>query len=136
MTSRKNAVAVLAAVLLIGCLLGAFGAWFWNRQPQSPVDLTGRTVRHDYSAEIIDRLQITSEQETQLREIIEDSRRRINACREELQEKMDGIRTDTNARIAAILDENQKNMFESLIRDAESRRGGGHHGRGRKTTGR
>jgi len=134
-TSRKNAVAVLVAVLLIGCLLGASGAWLWNRQPQSPVDMTGRYSRHDYSAEIIDRLQITSEQERQLRGILEDSRREINACREELQEKMDEIRADTNARIAAMLDENQKSMFESLIGEAEAR-GGGRHGRGRRPTGR
>ena len=137
MTSRKNAVAVLAAVLLIGCLLGASGAWLWNRQPQSPIDLTDRYSRHDYSSGLIDRLQISSEQETQLREILEDSRRQINACREELQEKMDDIRADTNARIADILDEDQKSTFESLIREAEAQRGGGRHGgRGRRPTGR
>ncbi|MBN2317715.1 MAG: hypothetical protein JXR49_01490 [Acidobacteria bacterium] len=135
MTSRKNAVAVLVAVLLTGCLLGASGAWLWKQQSQSPVDLTGRYSQHDHSTRIFDKLQITQEQETQLREILEESRREINACREELQGKMDDIRTDTNAKIAAILDENQKSIFESIIKEAELQRGGGRHGRGRMSNG-
>ncbi len=134
MTSRKNAVAVLAAVLLIGCLLGVSGFWLWGQRVQSPADINARYSQHAYSSRIFDRLQITSQQEAQLKEILEDSRREINDCRIELQEKMDKIRADTNARIAAILDENQKKIFETLIDDTESLRRNGHHGRGRKTS--
>ena len=134
MINRKSAIAVLIAVFLIGCLLGASGTWLWEERVRGNVVINDRYIQHDYSVRIFDRLQITPEQKTELKKILDDSRREINACRNELQNKMDEIRANTNDRIAAILDKDQKVMFEQLIREADSRGGGSHHGRGRSTT--
>ena len=135
MTSRKNAVAVLAAVLFTGCLLGALGFWLWETRAGNGTGMNTRYDGHDYSYRIFDRLQLTSDQEKKLGEILDDSRREINDCRMEMQERMDEIRDDTNARIAAVLDETQRSTFESLIKQAESQREGGRHGRGRRSNG-
>lgn len=134
MISRKNAIAVLIAVLLIGCLVGASGIWLWEKKIRDNAMINDRYTQYDYSIRFIDQLHITPEQETNLKEILEDSRIKINACRIEMQSRMDAIRVDTNNRIAALLDKDQKSMFERLVREAEARRGSGHHGRGREST--
>ncbi len=132
MNSRKSAIAVMIAVLLIGCLLGAFGAWLWEKRTENALNANGRYIEHDYSIRIFERLQITSEQETMLQEILEESRREILACRAEMQDKMDVIRSNANEKIAAILDENQRSMFERLLKESELLRRESHHDRGRK----
>jgi hypothetical protein len=133
--SRKRAIAVMVAVLLIGCLLGAFGTWLWGKRAQNALNLYGRYSEHDYSIRIFDRLQITSEQETMLKEILEESRREILACRGEMQDKMDLIRSKANEKIAEILDESQRSMFERLLQESELRTRGNHGDRGRKSKG-
>ena len=134
MNNRKRAIAVLIAVLLTGCLLGVSGLRFWENKFRGGAITDGGYTGHDYSGRIFDHLQITPEQEKELEKILEDSRREINACRVELQDRMNDIRINTNDRIAAILDEDQKSLFESLTKGSESRGGGGHHGRGRNPT--
>ena len=136
MNSRKSAIAVIIAVLLIGCLLGVFGIWIWEKRAQNALNTNGRYIQSDYSIRIFDQLQITSEQEAELAEILEESRKEILACRTELQNRMDSIRAETNEKIAGILDEDQRSTFELLLKKSESHRGGGHHDRGRRTRGR
>ena len=135
MNGRNRVIVVIIAVLLSGCLLGASGFWLWEKRAQNALNVNDGYAQHEYSTRLFDQLQITSEQETRLKEILEESRREINTCRTELQDKMDSIRAKTNEKISSILDENQKSMFESLINETESHRGGSHHGQDRKTTG-
>ncbi len=136
MNSRKSAIAVIIAVLLIGCLLGAFGIWLWGKRAQNARNMNDRYIQYDYSIRIFDRLQITSEQEAKLEEILEESREEILACRTELQDRMDSIRAETNEKIAGILDEDQRSTFERLLKESESRRGSSHHDQGHRTRGR
>ena len=133
MNSRNNAIVAIIAVLLIGCLVGASGFWLWEKRAQNTLNFNDVDSQYDYSIRIFDRLNISSEQETKLKEILEESRQEILACRTELQNKMESIRTETNEKIAQILDEDQRSMFERLLQEAESHRGGSHHGQDRRT---
>ena len=135
MNSRKSAIAVLIAVLLTGCLIGALGFWLWRNNNQGIPYANGSHGRHDPSIRIFSRLQLTPEQKNKLQEILDDSRRQINDCQEEMQDKMSNIRTHTNERISSILDEDQKSMFERLLIESESHGGEGHHDRSPKTRG-
>lgn len=119
MKSRSSAMAVIVAVLLFGCLLGMAGYHFWGRgsQPHSAVSDAQRTQGH--TGRLTSRLQLTEEQEAQLKVILEDSRRQINASRMEWDLKLQDIRTKTNERIAAILNEEQRENFRRLIKDTD-----------------
>jgi hypothetical protein len=131
-TGRKNAIVVLIAVLLIGCLLGASGVWLWKQKSRSIPEMGARYMPHGYSDGFFERLQITPEQEKRLEAIFEESRAEINDCYGEMQKRMDAIRIRTNERIEEILDEKQKSIFESLVKEAyPPPGGGGRHGRGR-----
>ena len=131
MNSRKNAIAVLIAVLLIGCLLGASGFWLWRARDSGISHETG-LESYDRSLRIFGHLDLTSDQKNSLQSILEESRRQITDCQGEMQNRMDAIRTQTNRKIGAILDDDQRKEFERLLREAESHRGQDHGGRGRK----
>ena len=135
MNSRKNAIAVLIAVLLIGCLLGASGFWLWRARNSEMSNETGLEP-YDRSLRIFSHLELTSEQENSLQSILEESRRQINDCRGEMQERMDVIRAQTNQKIGALLDDDQRKEFERLLREVESHGGESRGGRGRKPRGR
>ena len=120
MKNRTRALAAIFAVLLIGCLLGMTGYHFWGRglQKHSAVSDAQRTQGH--AGRLADRLQLTKEQKAQLNAILEDSRRQIDAGRKELELKMQTIRAQTNEKIAAILNDEQRKNFQQFLGEAKS----------------
>ncbi len=134
MKNRTRAVAVIVAVLLIGCILGIAGYRFYERGfgTKPAISAAGHVSGH--AGRLTDRLQLTREQENQLSEILENSRRQIEDCRKESDSKLQEIRAKTNERIAAILNDEQKKKFQQIIidsgsheRSAEQGGGRGHH---------
>jgi len=135
MSTRTRAVAVLIAVLLLGCLLGFAGLRLWQKRSEGGHGfsfLLGR--RPEVSTKFAQRLQLTAEQQAQLKVILEESRRQIDAGRAEMDRKMEGIRADTNRKIAAILTPDQRTKFEQFLTEAGHQRTGreaGGHGQRR-----
>ncbi len=115
MKSRTSALAVILAVLLVGCVLGIAGYHLIQRGSHGRADLssTGRITGH--LGRLADQLQLTKEQEKQLGIILEDSRRQIETGRKDWDSKLQGIRTKTNERIASILNEEQKQKFRTIL---------------------
>lgn len=120
MKNRTRALAVILAVLLIGCLLGIGGYHFYGRKIQEGgvVSETHRTERH--TERLASRLQLTQEQEDQLKGILEDSRRQIETGRAGLESQLQTIRVKTNERIAAILNQEQKRKFQQILGEGQS----------------
>jgi Spy/CpxP family protein refolding chaperone len=79
---------------------------------------------------LTDRLQLTKAKEAQLNEILEASRREIDASRTEWESKLQSIRTKTNERIATILNDEQKKKFQQLLSEAGTYRESGRQGHG------
>jgi Spy/CpxP family protein refolding chaperone len=134
MSSRAKAVVVLIAVLLAGCLIGIWGFDEWTER--SGGDRGGFSSRQpDVEARFARRLELSSEQQKQLNEILEESRRQIDTTRAEMGKKFDEIRAATNTKIAAILTEEQKKKFEQLLKEAEAhgRADPGDEGHGRRS---
>ena len=134
MKNRTRAVEVIVAVLLIGCILGIVGYHFYERGfgTKPAISTAGHVSGH--AGRLADRLQLTKEQERQLGEILEDSRRQIETDRKAFDSKLQETRAKTNERIAAILNDEQKKKFQQILIDAGSHersadRGGGrgHH---------
>ena len=135
MKNRARVVLVIVAVLLIGCILGIAGYHFFfeNKFQTKPAVSTTDHVSGN-TGRLADRLQLTREQERQLGEILEDSRRQIETGRKEFDSKLQEIRAKTNERIAAILNDEQKQKFQQILidpgshgRSADQGDGHGHH---------
>ena len=124
MSNRARAVAVLIAVLVVGCLIGMVGHSLWEWRE-------GLGRKPEVEARFAQTLQLSPEQQEQLEAILEESRRQIDATRAEMGRKFDEVRAATNAKIAAILSDEQKKKFEQLLKEADShgrpdREGEGH----------
>ena len=122
MKNRSRAMMVLIAVLLAGCLLGIAGNHYFERRSiRSSINSTA--LRSQGNPErLAKHLQLTAEQEVQFKTIVEDSRRQINAGSAELESKVEAIRSATNGKIAAILNDEQKKKFQQLLSEAEAHR--------------
>ena len=129
MNSRSRAIASLVAVFLLGCLCGASGLnlWFkkygWGRQNQPEMR------RGERPNSIFDQLKLTSEQQAKLKLILDESRTQIDNVRSEMGPKFNAVRDQTNLRISAILNEEQKKKFEQSLKEMDQRRDP-HFGRG------
>ena len=131
MKNRTRALAAIFAVLLIGCLLGVAGYHYWGRGLQKHSAISGAQRAQGHAGRLADRLQLTKEQKAQLNAILEDSRRQIDAGRKELESKMQTIRTQTNEKIAAILNDEQRKNFlqfrgEAKPHERPANQGSGH----------
>jgi Spy/CpxP family protein refolding chaperone len=123
MKNRASALAVIFAVLLIGCILGIAGYHFFEKRSYggSAVSSVGRIPGH--TGRLAEQLQLTKEQEKQLGVILEESRHQIETGRNQWDLKLQEIRTKTNERIATILNDEQKQKFQTILSTA------GSHGR-------
>jgi Spy/CpxP family protein refolding chaperone len=123
MKNRTRALATIAAVLLIGCILGMAGYRYFERgsHGMQAISSAGRIPGH--TGRLAYQLQLTKEQEKQFSAILEDSRREIEIGRTEWDSKLKEIRTKTNERIAAILNDQQRQNFQKILSTA------GSHGR-------
>jgi hypothetical protein len=120
MKNRMRALAVIIALLLIGCISGIAGYHFLGRglQGSPSASHTQRTQIH--AERLASRLQLTKEQESRLNTILEDSRIQIDTNRTEFESKLQTIRAKTNERIAAILSDEQRRKFQQLLSENES----------------
>jgi Spy/CpxP family protein refolding chaperone len=120
MKNRARALAAIIAVLLIGCLLGMAGYHFWGRGLPKHSAISNTQQAQGHAGRLADRLQLTKEQKAQLNTILADSRRQIDAGRKELESKMQTIRAQTNEKIAAILNDEQRKNFQQFPGEAKS----------------
>jgi Spy/CpxP family protein refolding chaperone len=123
MKNRTRALAAIVAVLLIGCILGVAGYHFFQRGSHERTAFTSADRISGHTGRLADQLQLTREQEKQLNVILEDSKRQIETGRKELDSKLQEIRSKTNERITAILNDGQRQKFQTILSTA------GSHGR-------
>ena len=126
MKNRTSALAVIAAVLLIGCLLGIAGYHLYERVSLKRSVVSRSSAIPGHSERLADRLQLDDAQNAQLNAILEASRREIDAG-------MQAVRAKSNEKINAILNDEQKKKFQQILSEAGSHqrpegRGHGHGG--------
>lgn len=130
MKNRIRALAVILAVLLIGCLLGIGGYHYLGKGIQTRPAGSGTQRAQSHTGRLASRLQLTKEQEGQLNSILDDSKRQIDTGRAEWESKLQAIRAKTNERIAAILNNEQKMRFQQYLSEAQSHGRSSNQGRG------
>lgn len=125
MKDRPRALAVLIAVFLIGCIVGTTGTyvWFkWNNVPEIPSAGGIPPKRAPERIRLSEFLELTPEQHQRFREIMAESREQVEALREEQAPKIGSIMSNTNRRLSAVLNEEQRKKFEKFIKDMEDAR--------------
>lgn len=109
----------LAAVVifLLGMAAGAlapraYDVWFE----------TDRQSRQDRFGRVIDRLQLSAEQQTQVRQIFDETRRRLYALRRESDPRVNEIRRQADERLQQVLTPEQWQQFQQIMDEGRSSR--------------
>jgi len=133
-TNRPQALAVLVAVFLFGGILGASGSYYWlkrasvlenkavnNSRPPMPERPNWRKL-----------LDLTPDQEESIKKIMserwkqwetlrQEQAPKIEALRKEQAPKVDAFWAETNRQISSILNQQQKDKFDKLVKEMEGR---------------
>ncbi len=102
MNERLRALTVLAAVFLLGCLVsgGLFYAWSSRFLARESGPFVGPPSPQNWTAA----LKLSPGQETRFRDVMNESRLKIDAVMEENAPKMEAIRAEMNRKLITILD--------------------------------
>ena len=126
MKTKIQAIAVLAAVLLLGCLIGATGSWLRygkrmnvqadeRREEASPLPKNGEQ-------RLPELLGMTSEQKIRFEDVMKESREELDVLSREQQLKIDAVIAEANRKISSILNDEQKTKLETSLKDVNRRR--------------
>ena len=74
------------------------------------------------SGRLVDRLQLSPDQDKRYREIMDESRKQLEAVRAESAPKAAAVRAEMNKKLLAILNGEQKAKFEVFVKEMEARR--------------
>jgi uncharacterized membrane protein len=124
-TDRPRALVILIAVFLLGGIIGATGSYIWlKKSMSSPAPMMGNIpqARSQGRPRMPEFLKLTPEQETQFREIMAESRRKLGELQKEQAPKVEAVRTETNQRFSEILNEEQRKKFEAFQKEMQNRR--------------
>jgi Spy/CpxP family protein refolding chaperone len=126
-TNLKSKWQVRAAALVIFVLGFAAGALAFNAyQKWSRPNREGnRAARFEA---MLDRLQLSAEQKTQVTQILDETRQQLSTIRKESEPRFETIRQQADERLQKVLSPEQWKQFQQ---ERDSMRGRGRRGRGR-----
>lgn len=121
-TNSKRAWQIRAAVLAIFVLGFAAGALtsrtYYARQAGPSVE-----GRRDRFAQMLDRLNLTTEQRGQVEQIFKDSRARVIDVRKESEPRFAEVRQQTDERLRAVLTPQQWEQWQQMAGEMRKRGG-------------
>ncbi|MEK6279783.1 MAG: hypothetical protein AABN95_05465 [Acidobacteriota bacterium] len=120
-TNRKSKWQVRLAVLLVfvlGCLAGALALNTYQKWSRS----RSQGTRQQRFEKMLDRLQLSNEQKTQVQQILSETREQLQAHRRESEPRFDAIRQQADERLQKVLNADQWRQFQQE-RDANRSRG-------------
>ncbi len=121
-TNRKSKWQVRLAVLLVfvlGCVAGVLGLNAYQKYSRS----RAQTTRHERFEKMLNKLQLSEEQKTQVHQILTETRQQLQALRKESEPRFDTIRQQADERLQKVLSAEQWQQFQQE-RDANRGRGG------------
>jgi Spy/CpxP family protein refolding chaperone len=121
MSDRPRALVILAAVFLLGCVVGTAGSLLYSRKALQGAGNTS-VVRNQGRQRLPELLKLTPEQESRFREVMAESRKQLEAIRNEQSSRIAAIRSETNSKLLAILDREQQQKLADFLKSARERR--------------
>ena len=113
--------AAVVGVFLLGCLAGALATNVYRGQ-FSRSFLEPRGERFE---QMLDRLNLTAEQRTQMEQIIKASRSQLLEIRRESEPRYKEIRKQTDEKLQSILSAQQWQQWQQMTREMRGRRNRG-----------
>jgi len=118
--SKWQVRAAATIIFLLGFTAGAlafnaYRAWSRNRVDQT---------RRGGFDEMLDRLQLTSEQKTQVHQILGETREQLQTLRKESEPRFNEIRQRTDERLQKVLTPDQWKQFQQQREEMRNRRRG------------
>jgi len=114
--NRKWQVRIAAILIfLLGFSAGALGLNVYQRWR------SGAQVRRQEFAEMIDRLQLNSDQKTQVQQIFSDARAQVQSLRKDADPRVAEIRQHTDERLQKVLTPEQWKQFQQMRDEMRSR---------------
>jgi Spy/CpxP family protein refolding chaperone len=109
----------IAAILifLLGFSAGALGLNVYQRWR------SGAQTRRQEFTQMIDRLQLNSDQKTQVQQIFSDTRSQLQALRKDPDPRVAGIRQQTDEKLQKVLTPEQWKQFQEMRNEMRSRDG-------------
>jgi len=110
---RIAAILIFVLGFAAGALaLNAYRGWARSRNPVS---------RADRFEKMLDRLQLNAEQKTQVHQILDETRSRLQAVRKESEPRFNEIRQQTDERLQKVLSADQWKRFQQERDEARAR---------------
>ncbi|HEV2884737.1 MAG TPA: hypothetical protein VGW36_07765 [Pyrinomonadaceae bacterium] len=126
-TNSKWQVRLAAVIIFVlGFSAGALAFNAYQKWSRTRAEST----RHQRFEQMLDRLQLSSEQKTQVHQILGETREQLQALRKESEPRFDTIRQQADERLQKVLTPAQWTQFQQE-RDAMRSRGGRRGGRQR-----
>lgn len=125
-TSKSKWQLRVAAIVifLLGVTAGALGFNAYRVWSKTRVEATHRGGFD----EMLDRLQLTAEQKTQVHQILGETREQLQALRKDSEPRVNEIRQRTNERLQKVLTPDQWKQFQQQRDEMRSRRRGKQNG--------
>jgi Spy/CpxP family protein refolding chaperone len=118
--ARGEAAALVAAVFLLGILLGVVGNHLWGETVWGMRDAT--PPPNHLSVELTQELQLTAEQQKQLNVIIADTQSKWRALYSPLESQRAAIREESHDQMRKILTPDQLPKFDSFMQRLDEQR--------------
>ena len=125
--NQKKAILIVIAIFLIGLAAGALSMNLWDRfNPRGP-----RRDRDRVITEMSNRLDLTSEQQTQIKAIVEETFGKYREIRRQMDEdpevkkympRFDEARLQGRDKMRAVLKPEQLPEFEQMVKEFDEQR--------------
>src|ERR1700723_621672 len=115
--ARYEAALLVFVIFLLGALLGGLGNHMWGERVwgQQRVAPRGPLPKEQVISNFTRELQLTSEQQTQLGAILDDTRTKWESVSVPADAQKERIREESHARIRAILTPDQQPRFDDFM---------------------
>ena len=127
-----KAIAALAAVLFLGCLIGVTGSRFLygKRMNVQPYERSNDVLPLSPHGEqhLLEQIGMSPEQKVQFEDIMKESREELDVLSREQQSKINAVIAEANKKIHSILNDEQKTKLEMSLKDVNKRREHGSRG--------
>lgn len=112
--------AAVVGLFLLGCLAGALGMNIYRTQ----FSRFSRELRGERFGQMLNRLNLTDEQRTQVEQIMKDSRSQIIEIRRQSEPRYKEIRKNTDLRLQTVLTPQQWQQWQQMTQERRGRRRG------------
>lgn len=120
--ARSEAAMLVALVFLLGLLLGGIGTHLWGERVWGVrADAPAPEQKH-LDVQLAQDLQLTSDQQKQVRAIIADTQAKWRALYAPLEGQRDQIRAESHDEIRAVLTPDQQPKFDAFMKRIDEQR--------------